>query len=170
MVECLTWDRRGRLRASPASVRCGPWARHIYPSLVLVQPRNTRPCLTEKLLMGRKESNQTNKNCRSRIAGFSRSQLIRIHTVSLATYKFCCNKQPCIWAWWNTGPEVIKLFSCSTQLNTKFILLINFKMPTIVGKKFLYLSVFLFLWAVEISTLSWDEHEKSFLTSCPGFS
>ena len=32
---------------------------HIYPSLVLVQPRKTRPCLTERLLMGRKESNQT---------------------------------------------------------------------------------------------------------------
>ena len=29
--------------------------------LVLVQPRKTRPCLTERLLMGRKESNQTNK-------------------------------------------------------------------------------------------------------------
>ena len=26
-----------------------------YPSLVLVQPRKTRPCLTERLLMGRKE-------------------------------------------------------------------------------------------------------------------
>ena len=32
-----------------------------------------------------------------------------------------------------TWPEVIKLFSCSTQLSTKFILLINVKMPTIVG-------------------------------------
>ena len=30
-------------------------------------------------------------------------------------------------------PEVIKLFSCSTQLSMKFILLINVKMPTIVG-------------------------------------
>ena len=30
----------------------------IYPSLVLVQPRKTRPCLTERLLMGRKESNK----------------------------------------------------------------------------------------------------------------
>ena len=34
-----------------------------------------------------------------------------------------------VWA----GPEVIKLFSCSTQLSAKFILLINVKMPTIVG-------------------------------------
>ena len=37
--------------------------RRIYPSLVLVQPRKTGPCLTEILLMGRKESNQTNKSC-----------------------------------------------------------------------------------------------------------
>ena len=36
-----------------------------YPSLVLVQPRKTRPCLTERLLMGRKESNQTNKQNQS---------------------------------------------------------------------------------------------------------
>ena len=33
-----------------------------YPSLVLVQPRKTHPCLTERLLMGRKESNQTNND------------------------------------------------------------------------------------------------------------
>ena len=32
-----------------------------------------------------------------------------------------------------SGPEVIKHFSYSTQLSTKFILLINVKMPTIVG-------------------------------------
>ena len=34
---------------------------YIYIYIVLVQPRKTRPCLTERLLMGRKESNQTNK-------------------------------------------------------------------------------------------------------------
>ena len=33
----------------------------------------------------------------------------------------------------NPGPEVIKLFSCSTQLRTIFILLVNIKMTTIVG-------------------------------------
>ena len=32
-----------------------------------------------------------------------------------------------------SGPEVIKLFSCSIQLGIKFIMLINVKMPTIVG-------------------------------------
>ena len=57
-------DLRPRVQASPASLCCGPWARHIYHSLVLVQPRKTRPCLTERLLMGCKESNQqTNKTC-----------------------------------------------------------------------------------------------------------
>ena len=36
-------------------------SKYINPSLVLVQPRKTRPFITERLLMGRKESNQTNK-------------------------------------------------------------------------------------------------------------
>ena len=31
------------------------------------------------------------------------------------------------------GPEVIKLFSCSTQLSMKVFLLINVEMPTVVG-------------------------------------
>ena len=33
----------------------------------------------------------------------------------------------------NPDPEVINHFSCSTQLSTKLILLINVTMPTIVG-------------------------------------
>ena len=36
-------------------------SKNINYSLVLVQPRKTRPFITERLLMGRKESNQTNK-------------------------------------------------------------------------------------------------------------
>ena len=36
-------------------------SKNINPSLVLVQPRKTRPFITERLLMGRKESNQTIK-------------------------------------------------------------------------------------------------------------
>ena len=36
-------------------------SKNINPSLVLVQPRKTRPFITERLLMGRKESNLTNK-------------------------------------------------------------------------------------------------------------
>ena len=34
-------------------------SKNINPSLVLVQPRKTRPFRSERLLMGRKESNQT---------------------------------------------------------------------------------------------------------------
>ena len=34
-------------------------SKNINPSLVLVQPRKTRPFINERLLMGRKESNQT---------------------------------------------------------------------------------------------------------------
>ena len=37
-------------------------SKNINPSLVLVQPRKTRPSISENLLMGPKESNQTNKN------------------------------------------------------------------------------------------------------------
>ena len=62
VVECLSaWlmTEGPRVRASPASLLYGPWARHIYPSLVLVQPRKTRPFLTERLLKGRKKSNQS---------------------------------------------------------------------------------------------------------------
>ena len=44
-----------------------------YPSLVLVQPRKTRPCLTERLLMGRKESKQTKQKQNHSIRHTSRS-------------------------------------------------------------------------------------------------
>ena len=38
---------------------------NINPSLVLVQHRKTRPYITERLLMGRKESNQTKTKTRA---------------------------------------------------------------------------------------------------------
>ena len=62
VVECLTWDQGAAgLSLNGVTALC-PWARHINPSLVLVQPRKTRPYITERLLMGRKESNQTKAN------------------------------------------------------------------------------------------------------------
>ena len=36
-------------------------SKNINPSLVMVQPRRTCPFITERLLIGRKESNQTKK-------------------------------------------------------------------------------------------------------------
>ena len=79
------------------------------------------------------------------------------------------------------GPEVIKLFSCSTQLSAKFQLLI--KLKYLQMKKFLALSfsdaVFIMLINVKMPTivgiltfmcrinfvLSWVEHGKSFINN-----
>ena len=62
VVECLTRDR-GAVGSSLTGVTA-LWSlsKPHYPSLVLVQPRKNRPCLTERLLMGRKESNQKQSN------------------------------------------------------------------------------------------------------------
>ena len=49
-------------------------SKNINPSLVLVQPRKTRPFIAERLLMGRKESNQTTK----------KKQLLRMIEILLA--------------------------------------------------------------------------------------
>ena len=48
VVRCLTRDRGVAGSSQTASLCCGPWARHIYPSLALVQHRKTHPCLTER--------------------------------------------------------------------------------------------------------------------------
>ena len=50
------------------------------------------------------------------------------------------------------GTEVIQLFSCSTQLSTKFVLLINVKMPTIA-------SILTFM-SGKNSILGLSEHKK----------
>ena len=59
MVECLTRDRGAAGLSLTGVTALWSLSKTIYPSLVLVQPRKTRPCLTERLLMGRKESNQS---------------------------------------------------------------------------------------------------------------
>ena len=57
----LDWRQRGR-GFQPHQGNCiVSLSKNINPSIVLVQPRKTRPFITERLLMGRKESNQTNK-------------------------------------------------------------------------------------------------------------
>ena len=63
------WLSGGVLDSRPKGSLFEPHQRHcvvslsksINPSLVLFQPRKTCPFVTERLLMGRKESNQTNK-------------------------------------------------------------------------------------------------------------
>ena len=61
LIECLTRDRVAAGSSLTGITVLCPSARHNNPSLVLVQPRKTHPYVSERLLMGRKESNQTNK-------------------------------------------------------------------------------------------------------------
>ena len=53
-------------------------SKNINPSLVLVQPRKTHPFITERLLMGRKESNQTNT---SYLIGYNVSLLFDLENI-----------------------------------------------------------------------------------------
>ena len=63
VVECVTQDRRAA--GSSLTGVTVFLSNNINPSLVLVQPRKTRPYITERLLMERKESNQTNTHLNS---------------------------------------------------------------------------------------------------------
>ena len=60
MVDSLSRDRNAA-DSSLTGVTVVPLSKNINPSLVLVQPRKSRPIITERLLMGRNEPNQTNK-------------------------------------------------------------------------------------------------------------
>ena len=55
VVECWTRDRGAAGLSLTGITALCPWAKHINPSLVLVQPRKTCPFITEILLIGRKE-------------------------------------------------------------------------------------------------------------------
>ena len=61
---CRVLDSRPRGRGfEPHRRHCVvSLSKNINPSLVLVRHRKTRPFITERLLMGRKESNQTNQS------------------------------------------------------------------------------------------------------------
>ena len=66
----LDWRPRGH-GFEPHRHHCVvSFSMNINPSLVLVQPRKIRPFITERLLMGRKESNQT-KNKRFPMFSFA---------------------------------------------------------------------------------------------------
>ena len=70
---------------------------------------------------------------------FSKAAILEIlMELDFLKYKIYCNSEPlytcsqmCMLQ--SSGPEFIKLFSCSAQLSLKFILPVNVKMPTIVG-------------------------------------
>ena len=76
VVESLTRDGGATGSSFTSVTALCPWARHITPSLVLVQPRTTRPHITDRLLMGRKESNKrTAESARYSFCGKGRSKL-----------------------------------------------------------------------------------------------
>ena len=91
MVECLTWDSGCGLSITGVTALC-TWARHINPSLELVQPRKTHPYITERLLMGHKEPNQTKaphqnlllRNNINPLAANGNYQLYHLKNVSVA--------------------------------------------------------------------------------------
>ena len=58
----------------------------MYPSLELVQPRKTRPCLTGRLLMGRKESNQSNKQAKAQTSLRIRAVLVLSEPLLVVAY------------------------------------------------------------------------------------
>ena len=85
VVECLTRDRGFEPHWRHCVVS---FSKNINPSLELVQPRKTRPFIAERLLMGRKESKQTNippdiLMCGSRGGGGSSQG---VHVGSKVTY------------------------------------------------------------------------------------
>ena len=100
MVEWLTQNdlrRRGR-GFEPHRRHCVlSLSKNIYPSWVLVQPRKTRPFITERLLMGCKESNQTNKT-------FHTLLLVSCQTFIDNIRYFWLLNEPWIWLsqvpWW----------------------------------------------------------------------
>ena len=85
VVECLTRDRGATGSSLTGVIALCPCTRHINPSLVLLKPRKTRPYITERLLMGRKESNKQIKQ------NIEESISLDFHSVCLG-YKLssCC--------------------------------------------------------------------------------
>ena len=71
VVECLTRERGAAGSSLTVVTVLCPWARHINPSLVLVQRKKTRPFITEILLMRRKESSKKIQKNRAYIFKYS---------------------------------------------------------------------------------------------------
>ena len=107
-------------------------SKNIDPSLVLVQPRKTYPFITESLLMGHKESNQTNNSSGNKMDLFK--LILSLPVMTFVVCSTCLlmflDRLYCEQYGTRSGQEVIKLISYSTQLSMKSILLINVKMPT----------------------------------------
>ena len=79
-------------------------SKNINPSLVLVQPRKTRPFITEILLMGYKESNRTNKtriNVSCLRTQRSEARCRVKHSTTEPLRSDCADAQPCRCLHWS---------------------------------------------------------------------
>ena len=87
-------------------------SKNINPSLVLVQPRKTRPFITERLLMGRKKSNQTNTEMavsrRTEMTAFPCSEISPLHIV----LRVGCDDKHCYCCYASLSPEMAA-FHCT---------------------------------------------------------
>ena len=79
----------GQRRITIPHLALCPRARHINPSLVLVQPRKTHPYITGGWLMGRKESNQTNKTSTHNIC-YCREKYALLQSLNSLHAEKCC--------------------------------------------------------------------------------
>ena len=96
-------------------------SKNINPSLVLVQPRKTCRFITERLLMGRKESNQATQNKRQKI-GFQDRLLL------IAGQKYCRMIQQSILQYFRPSLSYLNHLSLSTfewPLETGFTVVTN---------------------------------------------
>ena len=75
---------------------------------------------------------QSDTQCVGQGTADSRRGTISSDPVVTSKGKWTLSQEICLQGF-QSGPEIIKLFSYSTQLSTKFILLINVKIPTSVG-------------------------------------
>ena len=93
MVECLTRDRRAAGSSLTGVTALWSLNKTHYPSLVLVQPRKTRPYITERLLIGRKETNQTNqisKRVEYSKDAMRQSACLVVNTLTVCSYCYLC--------------------------------------------------------------------------------
>ena len=119
--------------------------------------------------MGRKESNHTKKQVREHCT-LDPAWVLTMAGADWLWSADCTGSTP--------GTEVIKLVLCSAQLSIMPIMLMNVKMPTIVGiltfisminkasESLYFFSILVFMSSSNF-VLRWDEYEKSFITSRP---
>ena len=104
------------------------------------------------------------KQCKSRWDGSQRAfSDISIYTVCHSVYDLDWNPYFQHRTCPKSSPEVIKLFSCATQLSMKFVLLINLKLLTTANSFLLNIAEHeKFSANKHENANSWVEHEKSF--------